>query len=146
MEKLNIHADISEAYRYMGGVGAPEEGVAAELRRAAAIVEETASARFIERFCEIDRAENLTLKGTGLVLEGSSIAALLHDCERCVIFCVTIGSGLDALLRKWQLRDIAFAAMLDACASSAVESLCNGIEARLKDECGTQGLFLTDRF
>ncbi len=146
MEKLNIHADISEAYRYMGGVGAPEESVIAELGRAAAIVEEAASPRFIEKLCEIDRTENLFLKGTGLALEGRSITALLHDCDRCIIFCATIGSALDTLVRQWLLRDIAFAAMLDACASSVIENLCDILEAELKEEYGAQGFYLTDRF
>lgn len=146
MKKLNIHADISEAYRYMGGVGTPDSSVKTELLRAAAMIEEIASPRFVVKLCEIDRNNGVCIIGTNLCLEGKSIAALLHDCDQCVILCATIGNEADALVRKWQVTDFSFAAMLDACASSAVESLCDNLEAELKDEYGTQGFFLTDRF
>ena len=49
-------------------------------------------------------------------------------------------------MRKWQLKDIAFASMLDGCASSAVESLCNSVENKLTAEYSAQGYFVTDRF
>ncbi len=146
MEKLNIYADISEAYRYMGGVGDPELSIKTELQRAAASIEEAASPRFVVKLCDIDRSSGVCIKGTSLCLEGKSITALLHDCDQCAIFCATIGSEVDALVRKWQVTDTTFTAMLDACASSAVESLCDSLEAELKKEYRAQGLYLTDRF
>lgn len=146
MEKSNIRVDISEAYRYMGGSGIPEGDIEAELRRAAALIEETVSPRAAVKLCDIERNGSVMLKGTNLRLKGKSISALLHDCELCLIFCATIGNGVDALVRKRQIGDHAFAAMLDACASSAVENYCDSFEAELKDEYGAQGLYLTDRF
>ncbi|PKM72169.1 MAG: methionine synthase [Firmicutes bacterium HGW-Firmicutes-16] len=146
MEKLNIHADISEAYRYMGGVGAPESSIKNELQRAATAIEEAVSPRFVVKLCDIGRSSGVFLKGTNLCLEGRSIAALLHDCDQCIILCATIGNEVDALVRKCQITDMSFAAMLDACASSAVESLCDALESELKVEYGAQGLFITDRF
>ena len=146
MEKQNIHADISEAYRYMGGVGAPDSNLKTELLRAAAIIEETASPRFVLKLCELERNSGVMIKGTNLCLEGKSIAALLHDCEKCILLCATIGNEVDALVRKWQITNFPFAAILDACASSAVESLCDIIEANIREEYGTQDLYITDRF
>ncbi|MEA4895962.1 MAG: vitamin B12 dependent-methionine synthase activation domain-containing protein [Oscillospiraceae bacterium] len=146
MDKLIVHVDISEAYRYLGGVGTPDPGLASELQRAAAAVVDAASPRFVEKLCLIKRDNGTCLEGTNLCLEGRSIAALLHDCDRCMILCATIGSGVDALVRKWQVTDSAFAAMIDACASSAVESLCDGIEVALKEEYAPLSLYLTDRF
>lgn len=146
MEKLNIHVDIHEAYRYMGCCGALDANLEKELQNAAKLIENSAQPRFIEKICRIDRSDGIALIGTCLKLEGKSIAALLHDCEICAIFCATIGNYVEALIRKWQLKDLAFTAMLDACASSAVESLCDNIEAKLTEEYRAQDLFLTDRF
>ena len=146
MEKHNVRVDISEAYRYMGGVGTPDSSVKTELLRAAAMIGEIVSPRFILKFCEIDRSSGVCIKGTSLCLKGKSIDALLHDCDQCLIFCATIGNEVDALIRKWQVMDTTFSAMLDVCASSAVESVCNILEAELKTEYGAKGLFLTDRF
>ena len=146
MEKLNIHVDISEAYRYISGVGTPDLSVNTDLLRAAAMIEEIVSPRCILKLCEIDQNSGVCIRGTSLRFEGKSIAALLHDCDQCVIFCATIGNEVDALVRKWQVKDFSFAAMLDACASSAVESLCDNLEAELKEEYGAQSFYLTDRF
>ena len=146
MEKHNIHVDISEAYRYMGGIGTPSDEVASELQRAALMVEENVSPRYVIKLCEIVRNSGILLKDTNLSFVGKSISALLHDCEQCLIFCATIGSKIETAIRKWQLKDTTFAAMLDACASSAVENLCDQIEAELKIEYSEQELNLTDRF
>ena len=146
MEKLNVHVDIHEAYRYMGCRGALDANLERELQNAAELIETHARPRVIDKICGIDRSDGIALIDTCLKLEGKSIAALLHDCELCAIFCATIGSDVEALIRKWQLKDLAFASMLDACASSAVESLCDIIEAEMTEEYRSQNLFLTDRF
>lgn len=146
MEKFNVHVDVHEAYRYMGCRGAIDENTEKELKSASQLIEEHARPLFIKKICNIDRSNGLSLTGTCLKLEGKAIDALLHDCEICAIFCATVGNDIEALIRKWQLKDLAFAAMLDACASSAIESLCDTVEKELADEYGAQGLFLSDRF
>ena len=146
MENFNIHVDIHEAYRYMGCCNLFDSSVEAELNKAAALIESTVTPRVIIKICDIDKNDGISLKGTNLKLEGKSIAALLHDCEICAIFCATVGNDVEQLIRKWQLKDLAFASMLDACASSAVESLCNSVEKDMSEECRAQGLYLTDRF
>ena len=146
MEKYNIQVNIHEAYRYMGCSGTADLSVENELKNAAALIEETAVPRVITKICDIDKTNGIYLKGASLQLSGKGIAALLHDCEQCAIFCATIGNDFEALIRKWQLKDLAFASMLDACASSAVESLCDSVEASLGRDFGAQGYYLTDRF
>ena len=146
VEKYSVHVDIYEAYRYMGGIGKPDKDLEKELRKAAEFVEKAATARVVEKICVIDRSDGLVLDGTGLKLEGKAIAALLHDSDSCVLFCATIGNDIEALIRKWQLRNLAFTSMLDACASSAVEDLCDGFQAQLERQYAAQGRFLTDRF
>ena len=146
MDERNIQVDISEAYRYLGGRGTPDESIESELKRAAALIMENIRPRSVTKVCEIERSGALTLKGTQLRLEGKSISALLHDSELCVIFCATIGNNVDDLVRTWLFRDTAFAAMLDACASSAVESFCDSLQGELEDESASQGLYITDRF
>lgn len=146
MEKYSVNVDIREAYRYMGGVGEPDSELETELKKAAELVLKTVTARTVERISAIDRSDGIMLPELGLRLKGKAIEALLHECDSCALFCATVGNGFEALIRKWQLRNLTFTSMLDACASSAVESLCEGVEARLKKSYAEQGLFLTDRF
>ena len=146
MDITNIHIDIFEAYRYMGGVGAPDESMENALNNAAVLVLEHTQPRFVQKICDLEKVDGIRLKDTALELSGKAVAALLSECELCSIFCATIGNDIETQIRKWQTKDIAFAAMLDACASCAVESLCDGIEAALREEYGAKGCFLTDRF
>lgn len=138
--------DIAEAYRYLGCRGEPDAEMRAELARAAALVSEAARPRHVEKYCDVRRGGGLSLTGTSFTLSGRAVAGLLRRCESCFIFCATLGSGVDALIRRWELRDMAFAMALDACASSAAESLCENIEAKLREETAARGRFLTDRF
>jgi len=146
MDKRIIRVNMSEAYRYRGCRGTPQGDLLKDLEAAAKLVESSVLSREVLRICDIERTGALTLKETGLVLEGKAVAALLHDSEKCAIFCATLGSDIEALIRKWQLKDLAFAAMLDACANSAIENVCDDIEAELREAYAAQGLYLTDRF
>jgi hypothetical protein len=75
-----------------------------------------------------------------------SIEALLTDCVECVIFCATLGAEVDAAIRKAQIRDVALAAMLDASASIAAESLCEIANREIAEEYAARDKYLTDRF
>lgn len=145
-KKESIKADIFEAYRYMGGHGEMDEDERSRLLEAAELMQECIHPRVIRKVCDIDRDGSLSLSGTCLHLEGRGIEALLGKCESCVIFCASIGSESDALIRKWEIRDITFAAMLDACGSSAVERLCDCVEEEVSTEYSSAGFHLTDRF
>lgn len=93
-----------------------------------------------------DSDHRIKLKGSSLVLTGCDISDLLRECERCILLAVTIGSKVDRTLRKAQISNMSDALILDFCASSAVENLCNQINSDLEDEFESKGFFLTDRF
>lgn len=144
MQELKVN--LPEAYRYLGCRGEPDSEMRTELDRAAALILDAAKPRFIEKRCRVLHGEAPVLSGASFSLAGRAAAALLRGSKRCCLFCATLGAPVDLLIRRWELRDMTFAAMLDACASSAVESLCNNIEAVLRAEYTKKGLFLTDRF
>ena len=141
---MDIRVDFEEAYRYLGCTGAPDGEALAELRRAAALVLEAARPKHIEKICAVAHGETPILAGTSFALPGRAVGELLRECSECCLFCATLGSGVDGLIRRWELRDMAFALTLDACASSAVESFCDQIEDELRGRLA--GKFLTDRF
>lgn len=145
--KYKVSVDLDEALRYMGVSSAPDFETLSDMRRLSAVAEKAAHPRVIIKELPVVReGERLSLSGSPLRLEGSAISALLHNSDSCVLFCATVGEELEALLRRYSVRDISTAAMLDACASSAVESLCNQVEAALRMEYKERGLYLTDRF
>jgi len=146
MNTSDIEIDINEAYRYLGCRGDIADNVKIELQNASELIKKLIKPRVVKKICYIDRKDGLSLSGTCLRLEGRNVSALLHDCDICAIFCATVGSEIEPLIRKWEIKDLAFATMLDACASSAVESLCNNVENEIFEEYSAKGCYLTDRF
>lgn len=141
------HVDRTLALRYLGSVGTKDAQILTSLQQAAELVEQAAQPRSVTFTSTITSdTEGVHFHGTTLCLPGKDISNLLSHAEGGILFCATLGSEVDRLIRRWQLKDLTFAAMLDACASSAAEVLCDQLEAALSEEYHTRGLFLTDRF
>ena len=147
MSENELKIDIRDVYRLLGGAGEPSGQSVAELESAAAAVIIAAQPRVVSRRCKIFRTGSaISLENTALELPGKSIEALLTDCDECVIFCATIGAQVEQLIKKAQIRDVALASILDACASVAAESLAQCANAEISSGITAEGKYTTDRF
>lgn len=119
--------DRKEALRYLGLRGQePDAGTAALLERAAGMLLETARPRTVWKTFELrETEEGLLLPTAGLLLTGKAIRRHLCGCTRCILMAATLGLETDRLVLRTQLGSMALAAVLDACASAAVEDVCN---------------------
>lgn len=86
----------------------------------------------------------LAMQEAALALPGADIQKLLQDCRQCVILCATLGMEVESLLRRTQLTDLTQAVVLDACASSAIENVCDHIQEDVAADY--PAYHLTDRF
>ncbi len=135
--------DMDEALRYMGWHGKTvPDSVRRDVERNAKVVMDAAMPMAV--FKLFDRAEDGALSGTSFQPEGKDIHTRLCGCKQVVLLCVTLGADVDAQIRRAQIRNIADAVMLDACASAAIENvadhLCRDIETTIAPAR------LTDRF
>ena len=131
-------APLAEVLHYLGWHGQPvEESLLEDIRRGQEMLEISGPARVIFRKWP---AEQLSF-----VLEGQEMAHHLQDCREVICLAATLGARVEQCLRR-ESRDPAFALILDACASAAVEALCDAQEARLRAQLLQEGRFLTDRF
>ncbi len=81
-----------------------------------------------------------------LALEGEDIRELLEDCQEAVFMAVTLGQGVDRLLARKSVSNMADAVIMDACASTAIENVADNFEMDLRREVEAEGLYLSDRF
>lgn len=110
-------------------------------------IKSKASARYFYKGFEIDRKnDRIFLKGSNFELLGEDISKMLENSDRCILMAATLGIEIDNLIRYTQVRDLAKSIILDSCASSAIESVCNAISDELEEICKKKGLFTTDRF
>lgn len=81
-----------------------------------------------------------------LLLPGKDIENLMEQCGEAVLVAATLGPEIDQITRKYEVVDAADALIMDACASVAIENVCNHFEEDLREEITGEGKFLTDRF
>lgn len=140
-----MELDILEALRYLGAGDDPPE----ELRRAMADTAARLTARIRPRytyrvFSLNHEAGGVRLREADFLLPGKLAEQMLERCDRAALLACTLGAEFDALLRAEQARDMAKAAMLNACGSAWVEAGCDEAEAEIAGRL--PGLYLTDRF
>ena len=102
----------------------------------------TARPRIVWR--QFDLLPDGTFSGTAFRPQGDDIRNMLRDCRQAVLFAATLGTEVETLLRRTQVRDMAKAVVLDCCASSAIENVCDNFCEDLQKEAAPK--YLTDRF
>ncbi|GAB6087576.1 methionine synthase [Alkaliphilus crotonatoxidans] len=89
--------------------------------------------------------DGIKLVNTRLILKGAAIASHLKGCSQCVMMAATLGVGVDLKIKRYQHTDMTRAVILDACASEAIEVLCDHAESVIKNGAAP-GSYLTGRF
>ena len=141
--KLN-QIDRSEALRYLGcwETTPPAELEAAAERAVGQLFRIARPKAVWRRF----RLEGMSLAGTSYELEGEDIRRHLAGCGEVILMAATMGHEVEQLLLRSQIRDLSQALVLDCCASAAIESVCDDLEAELREMVEGEGNFLTGRY
>ena len=139
-----MNINMEEALRYLGAAGA--DGVARQaVERTADDLTALLTPRFAYRVFQIKHTpEGVFLPEANLLLPGGMAGEMLKACDRAILLCCTLGAAFDRALRMAQARDMAKAAMLNACGSAYVEAGCDAAEKEIAARY--PGDYLTDRF
>ena len=79
------------------------------------------------------------LEGTNLVFQGKDIKEHLKYSNEVVVMAVTIGSKIETKIKFYEKSNLTKALILDACATTAVEEVCDEIEEYIKIEANLKG-------
>lgn len=143
LEKINR----DEAFRYMGQRGEPSAelvGLATLTDECEARLLKAIDPKLIYAVFDIERGENISVRGTHLKLGGESIRGHLEGCGKCALMAVTLGAGVDRVIREFGSGAIEKAFVADALASAAVEQVCDLAEEEIKSRL--EGAYFTRRF
>lgn len=119
---------LSEALRYLGCRGEPDEQTVALLERG----EKALRAEVSPSYCWLE-AEKSAL---GDFICGNDIKKHLEGCEKAVLFAATLGAQSERLIRRAEAENMAYAVVLDALASAMVEEFCDKCELEIKARVG----------
>lgn len=83
----------------------------------------------------------VSMDGDGLDLGGIKVVSddlkrCLVGCSRCVLFCATVGMGMDRLIARYNSLSPAKALIMEALGNERVESLCDELCRTLKAKYG----------
>lgn len=135
--------DEHEVWRYLGRRGqALTPALEALCAEAVADIQSAMRPRAVLTRAPLVRSPELTL--AGVPLPGAGIADLLEGSEEAVLMAVTLGIGADQVIRRAEAWDMTRAVILDACASAAVEAVCDVLSQTIAEDAAP--LYTTERF
>lgn len=140
-----------QALRLLGyGEHPPDEATGKRLAAAGKAVQSVAMPRWVHARFALEMQSGgqpgVFLPQAGLQLQGADIAAHLEECSACILLALTLGSGVEQLIRAAEAGDMAGAVLLDACASALTEQYADLAEATLRNGAAQAGEYLTGRF
>lgn len=137
--------NISEVLHYLGVKGKIPESLYHRVCALSSQLSNQLQPRWIWRlFSLIREDDDFLLPQSGITLRGNTAKQMLCNCDQAILLCCTLGANFETLLRREQARDMARAAIFDACGSALVEAGCNALEEELKQHFPHR--FLTDQF
>lgn len=140
--------DRAKVLRYLGHTNqAIDANTEALLKQCIAEIKELAFKKFIYESYNIHKKNHsITLKDTILVMESKDIRAHLAYSDKCTLMAASLGLEVDRKIAYYSKTDMTKSLILDACASTAVEALCNEVEEIIRKEAYDQGYHITSRF
>ena len=70
----------------------------------------------------------------------------LKGCSQAVVFGATLGTGVDVLMKRYSLTDMAKAVVLQACAAAMLEEYCDKAQNEIAESLRKEQLYLRPRF
>ena len=134
--------NMNEILKYLGFRGQElTEEIAAQIRRCTDEVLAAATPRLTYRHVPLEDGAVL-----GVTFAGNDIPRMLEPCEEVVLFGATLGPGVERLMMRYEVVNAADSVIMDACASTAIENICNNFESDMRHAVEAEGRYLTDRF
>ena len=104
--------------------------------------------RYVYRYFEILSKDinYLELKDTNVYMKGKDISVHLNGSKECYLMAVTLGVEIDKKIRYYEHSSLTKAMILDAGATTAVESACDIVCSIIKNDLKKVGLTITRRY
>lgn len=144
---MNLEARITELnYQevlYYLGYRSQEidESLHTQIKRCMEQIKQCAKPKFVYRVLDVNNGVC-----DFFPLVGQDAHHLLKDASKIIVIGATIGNDVEKLLMRYEVMNVADALIMDACASVAIENLCNNLEEDIRNYYQKEHLFLSNRF
>ncbi|TDT61054.1 methionine synthase [Fonticella tunisiensis] len=143
---MNINKN--EVLRYLGYKNQPiDENLNELIDSCIDEIKEISDPRYICNIFDVKVFENeVQLSNTNLTLRGRDITNHLRNSKKCAVLASTLGVKVDNRIGYLERVDMTRALILDACATEAIESICNEVEDGIREPARKEGLDINYRY
>lgn len=136
-----------EAVRYLGfGKNAVDDRTLALIRESFEDLDREAGKKSVHRVFDIRQTADDRILIGPMDITSKSLGRNLKGCDKVILFGATLGTGVDRLITRISLTDMAKAAVLQACAAAELEDYCDECQKKIAGMMEEEGRYLRPRF
>ncbi|MFT5872167.1 MAG: hypothetical protein ACI8WT_001097 [Clostridium sp.] len=103
--------------------------------------------RFVYEIFDISRENGqILLLDSTLVLKGIDIKKHLINSNKCVVMAATLGIEVDSRIAYHSRFNITKGVIMDACATTAIENLCDKLQTEIMEKALINNFHITSRY
>ena len=103
--------------------------------------------RFTYDIFEIQMNDDIIkLSNSDLIFSGKDIKNHLKECSKCAVMAVTLGVEVDRKIMTYSKMDLMKSLILDACGTTAIETVCDKVESEIREIAKGEGFNITSRY
>ena len=138
---------VREAVRYLGfGKNEADERTLELIQQSFKDLEQEAGPKSICQIFDLNHTDDGRLVIGQMEIRRKSLSRNLKGCRQVVLFGATLGAGVDRLMRRISLTDMARAVILQSCAAAMLEEYCDECQKKIAAELEEEHLYLRPRF
>lgn len=138
---------IKEAIRYLGfGKNTVDDRTFALVISSFRELEEVADERVVYRIFSLQIEQENRIKIGNMVIDSTALSKNLKGCQEVILFGATLGTGVDMLMKRRAVTDMASVVVLQACATAILEEFCDKCVDEISKELKQRKLYLRPRF
>ena len=148
MDVFELEINKEEVLRYLGYKGQEiDENLSNTIEECREEIKKIIIPRVIYSYKNIKPIDSgVEVITTNLILKGKDIKEHLKNSKECVLMAVTLGNEVERKTRLYEKINLTKALILDACATTAVEEVCDIVENSVKEKAILSGMNITFRY
>lgn len=148
MDAFRLEVNKEEVLRYLGYKGQDiDENMNQIIDECREEIKKVITPRVTYTYKDIKQLEDgVEVINTNLILVGKDIKEHLKNSKECVLMAVTLGNEVEKKTRLYEKINLTKALILDACATTAVEEVCDAVENTVKEKAILNGMDITFRY
>lgn len=148
MDAFELEINKEEVLRYLGYKGQDiDENLCNTIEECREEIKKVITPRVVYSYKNIKLSDDgVEVITTNLILKGKDIKEHLKNSTECALMAVTLGNEVEKRTRLYEKTNLTKALILDACATTAVEEVCDIVENGVKEKAILDGMNITFRY